>query len=334
MVAVKGDIICQVCSVSGGTPPAHDGFLVFRRSDTRRRINITTKRYRLSGQKWSEILHAFGPAGARTLRGLEGDIDPEGDITSLTVDSEDVEFMGTKMSLPAATIAFEKPSVGEPPADLVAYQQCMEAIVSRRAFVSRLLSLADSEEATKVADTGLLVSLFFVSGREVIESLAVHYRKIFELLIYACWTAFEPRMKMSYETNQVKSIYRSLRARFPDIHTFMVHVFANSFGPIPPDKRAGFDFDELMRAYDFCGEIVHENGPYRPPFDEMSALQKFVDWNSRLSTVLALHRIQISSSEFVFCRCGAGGKVFVWIDAEKPKMVPAGALEAATREEL
>jgi hypothetical protein len=238
------------------------------------------------------------------------------------------------MSLPGATIAFEKPDHREPPADLIAYQQCMEQIVSRRAFVHRLLSLADSEEANKIANPEIFVSLFDLSGREVVESIAVHYRKIFELMIYACWTAFEPRMNISYKTHQLKNINQCLREKFPAVHTFMVPVFANSFEPIPADKREGFDFEELLQAYGFSSKIVHENGPYRPPFDVKSALDKFVEWNSRLLTVLALHRIQISPSEFVFCRCRADMKVFAWIDSKTPKSVPIGALEGATRQAL
>ena len=95
-----------------------------------------------------------------------------------------------------------------------------------------------------------------------------------------------------------------------------------------------FDFDELLQAYNFSSKIVHENGPYRPPFDVKTALDKFVEWNSRLLTVLALHRIQISQTEFVFCRCRADMKVFAWIDNKAPKCVPPGALEAATRQAL
>ncbi|WBL77799.1 hypothetical protein I3J27_33115 [Bradyrhizobium xenonodulans] len=288
----------------------------------------------MNDQKWAEILRVFGPAGARTLRDLKAEIDGEGDITSLTVEPEDVEYFGTKMSLPAATIRFEKPRFGEPLADLIAYQQCMEQIVSRRTFVHRLFSLADSEEANKIANPEIYVSLFDLSGREIVESMAIHYRKIFELMIYACWTAFEPRMKMSYEANQLKNIHQCLRDKFPAVHTFMVPMFANSFEPIPPDKREGFDFDELLEAYGFSSKIVHETGPYRRPFDVILALHKFVEWNSRLLTVLALHRIQISSSEFVFCRCRGDGKVFVWIDGNKPIVVPRGALETATQQAL
>jgi hypothetical protein len=114
----------------------------------------------------------------------------------------------------------------------------------------------------------------------------------------------------------------------------MVPVFANSFEPIPADKREGFDFDELMQAYNYCSKIVHENGPYRPPFDVKSALEKFVEWNSRLQTVLILHRVQISPSEFVFCRCRGHNKVVAWIDSKKPQKVPRGALDAATSEAL
>jgi hypothetical protein len=109
-------------------------------------------------------------------------------------------------------------------------------------------------------------------------------------------------------------------------------IFANSFEPIPADRREGFNFDELMQAYKFCSEIIHEHGPYRPPFDMQSALDKIAQWNSRLLTVLALHRLQISPSEFLFCRCRGDGKVFAWMDGEKPQKVPQGALDAATAE--
>ena len=165
-------------------------------------------------------------------------------------------------------------------------------------------------------------------------NITVHYRKIFELMIYACWTAFEPRMNISYEMKQLKNINQCLRDKFPDVHTFMIPIYANSFEPIPADRREGFDFDELLQAYNFSSKIVHENGPYRPPFDVKTALDKFVEWNSRLLTVLALHRIQISQTEFVFCRCRADMKVFAWIDNKAPKCVPPGALEAATRQAL
>ncbi|WP_271592221.1 hypothetical protein [Bradyrhizobium sp. CCBAU 65884] len=314
--------------------PAHDGFIVFRRGDTKKRINITTERYRLTVQKWLEIDKLIGLAGARSLRDLSAEIDADGDLRSLTFEPEDVNYPGTKISLPGGTITFEKPYTREPLADLIAYQQCMEAIASRRTFLHRLFSLLDSEEANRIANPEMYVSLFQLSGRQVVESMAVHYRKIFELMIYACWTAFEPRMSISYETNQAKAIYRSLRANFPHEQTFMVPIFANSFEPIDPQKRKGFEFDELMEAYDYSSTIVHENGPYRPPFDELSALKRFVEWNSRLLTVSALHRVQISPSEFVFCRCRGDGKVFVWIDDKRPKMVPQDAFEGATRRTL
>jgi hypothetical protein len=305
---------------------AHDGFLVFRRNDTRKRINITTERYRLNENKWLEISVAIGLMGARNLRNLEAEIDADGDIVSLTFEPENVEYFGNEVSLPGAKIAFEKPHFGEPPADLVAYRQCFEEIIVHHTFVSRLVSLATSEEASKIANCGIDISLFDLSGREVAESLAVHYRKIYELVIYACWTAFEPRMNVSYEMKQIKNIHRCLRENFPDVHTFMVPIFANSFEPIPAENRKGFDFDELMEAYSFCGQLVHENGPYRPPFDVKSAWEKFVEWNYRLQTLLVLHRIQIGASEFVFCRCRGEGKVFVWIDNIKPQKMPKGVL--------
>jgi hypothetical protein len=222
MVVVRGDIIRLVQSVSMETIPAQDGFIVFRRNDTRKRVNITPERYRFNDHKWLEILSLTSPFGVRKSHNLEAEIDDDGDITSLTFEPEDVEYFGNKMSLLGGKIVFEKPSSREPSADLIAYRQCMEEIASRRIFVSRLFSLADSEEASKVADCGIEIALFDLSGREFIESIAVHYRKIFELMIYACWTAFEPRMKMSYEAKQVKNIYHTLSEKFPDIHVFMV----------------------------------------------------------------------------------------------------------------
>lgn len=255
-------------------------------------------------------------------------------LRSLTVEPEDIEYFGTKMSLPRAIIVFEKPDLGELPADLIAYRQCMEEIILHRAFVGRLLSLVMSEEASKVANAGIDVSLFDLSGREVVESIAVHFRQILELMIYACWTAFEPKMSISYETKQVKNIYRSLRNAFPDVHPFMFPIYANSVEPIPADRRKGFDFEELVQAYNFSSEIVHENGPYRPPVDVDYAWNQFVDWNSRLQTVLVLHRIQISSSEFVFCRRRAEKGVFAWIDSQKPQRVPPGVFDTATPEVL
>ncbi|MET4121457.1 hypothetical protein ABIB85_007929 [Bradyrhizobium sp. JR1.5] len=334
MGAVMGDIIHLNHVVNMHADPGHDGFLVFRREDTRKRINITTERYRLKDHHWLEILNLTSPAGARSLRNLKAEIDDDGDIRILTFEAQDVAYYGTQMSFAGGTILFDKPDTAEPPADLIAYQGCMEDIRKRRSFISRLVSLATSEEATRAANCGIEVSLFDFSGREIAESIAIHYRKVFELMIYACWTAFEPRMSISYETKQIKGIQNSLKARFPGVHAFMVPIYANSFEPISPEKRPGFDFDELVEAYNFCSEIVHENGPYRPRFDVKSAWQKFIEWNSRLSTILALHRIQISDSEFVYCRCRAEGNVFVWIDGGEPQRMPAGAFDAATREFL
>lgn len=42
--------------------------------------------------------------GARTLRNVEAEIDDEGDLRSLTVEPENIEYFGAKMSLPGATV--------------------------------------------------------------------------------------------------------------------------------------------------------------------------------------------------------------------------------------
>jgi hypothetical protein len=268
----------------------------------------------------------LSPAGTRTKRGLEAEIDEDGDLLSLSFKAEEVDFWGKKLQQPAATISFLKPLQPAPAGDDVAYRQCIEEVIERLKFVDRLVRLVTDKDAGRLADAAPGVSFFELSSRGCVESIAVHYRKIFELLVYACWTAFEPRMSMSYNASQIKKIHDTLRKKFPDVHGFMVPIFADTKKPIPTDKLAAFDIDELLKAYDFSSKIVHESGPYRDDVDTKEAWITIANWTKRLQMLLSLHRVQLNATEFLFCANRAATGLHVWIDDESASHAPEGAL--------
>lgn len=131
------------------------------------------------------------------------------------------------------------------------------------------------------------------------------------------------RMSLSYETWQIKNVHEHLKRSFPKVAVFMVPIYGNTFEAIPPEKHASFSADELISAYQLCGDVLHTDIPFRRPFDDSAFISKMLDWNKRLEVLLTLHRIQIGPDEFVYCRSKPSvGKATVWLDAERHAKEP------------
>jgi hypothetical protein len=299
-------------------------FAVFRRADTKKRINISGNRYAFNSETVGKIISILSPPH-REHKNIEAEIDDDGDIRRLVIQGQVVAWQGKITTVPATTIEFEKPSIPSSPADTIAYRQCIEVALTRVRFISQLENLTMHADSGKLADPSILVSLWDYSEREMLESIVVHYRKIFEQIMFACWTAFEPRMTLSYDTWQVRTVHDHLKATFADVQTFMVPVYGNSFRPIPPEQHASFTAAELLSAYRECGDTLHTEIPYRKPFDVQAFLQKAAEWRRRLQVLLTLHRVQIGSNEFVFSRSMPNGKAVVWLDQETPTNIPSKA---------
>jgi hypothetical protein len=327
MASVRGDLIMTELTWSREADKSQDAILVFRRSDNRKRVNICGRRYAFDERKLQEIICALSPLGAWLPEGIEAEIDGDGDISRLTIPRRSTSFGGGTQILGGVTVEFHKPAIPAPPADIIAYQQCIDTVVKQRAFIANLLKLAMSPQSSTLVGGGILIPFFEYSTREMIDPIAVHYRKIFELLMYACWAAFEPRMELSYDTWQIRNVFEHLKRVFPNRAVFMVPVYAGSFLPIPQEKYRTFRAAELIDAYKSCGDALHTSTPYRRPFDDLEFLQTASEWNKRLDVLMALHRVQIEKNAFVFCRARAGNETVAWIDKEIPMNIPAGTLD-------
>ena len=112
MEIVRGDLIFTSTAMSVENGGSQECLLVFRRSDTKKRINICSKRYAFNSQTFYEVIKVLSPAGFRDLKDIKAEIDNDGDIRCLHFDAQMVTFHQVEMSLPATTILFL--SIGAP----------------------------------------------------------------------------------------------------------------------------------------------------------------------------------------------------------------------------
>jgi hypothetical protein len=167
---------------------------------------------------------------------------------------------------------------------------------------------------------------------QVIETIALQYRKIFELVIHACWSAFEPKLTLSYDTLPIRNIHDHLQARFPD---FFLQPLYNVIRPIDSKIHPSFTGQDIIQAYGVCGGLLHSSTPYRRRFEWIPTLEQFNDWSRRLGILLSFSRIKVGPDSFVYSRVVSEGRVIpevvTWIDAGQPKEIPPKVQESLDR---
>lgn len=184
------------------------------------------------------------------------------------------------------------------------YLQCMEEIKLRQIAITEILK---KEKSTSFKMTN-------------IEFICLQFRKILELIAMASLAA----NKEQYE-NVYNKFYKHWNAKriLKDIKGINPHFY-----PVPTkqkvkdgvviateDVKDGYlTQDDFADVYNDCSEMIHAKNPYdRKTIDYEKLGQKFVEWNSKICTLLEHHQVQLYQSDlqlWVGMKSESDGKAF------------------------
>jgi hypothetical protein len=182
----------------------------------------------------------------------------------------------------------------------------MDEIKARISTIDFLLGVP----RTPTADTNL-------------ESLALNFRKVFELIVMACQAAHTHLIGRKVKEWRIKNLEQLIGKYNPDFYMAPVYATKTSI-----ENRNDVDIltlDELKAAYKKCGDWLHAKGPYRDKANAIEDLNSFRLWRTKVAGLLDGHRVRIDHQTFIYCSMNAGGtgkthvSIFVRTDAPPAK---------------
>jgi hypothetical protein len=141
------------------------------------------------------------------------------------------------------------------------------------------------------------------------EILAINFRKIAELIVYANLVSHEKEYasvhpKYIYEW-RMANIISKIKAINPNCYPKAARQ-----GPIVQGVRQTEDVppgewmteDELIEMYDLCSDLIHARNPFQPRVNISDYDERFSIWYSKIVNLLNHHIVQLADSRYsVWC---------------------------------
>jgi hypothetical protein len=174
------------------------------------------------------------------------------------------------------------------PIDYLGYAECMDEIKSRVSTIDFLL--------------GVPIDL---TDKTNLESLALNFRKVFELIVMACQAAHTHLIGKKVKEWRIRNLEQIISKYNPDFYMTPVHATQTNI-----EDRRDVDvltLDELKAAYSRCGDWLHAKGPYREKSNPREDLGAFRLWRGKIVRLLDGHRVRIDDRTFLYCSMNAAG---------------------------
>jgi hypothetical protein len=172
--------------------------------------------------------------------------------------------------------------------DYAGYAECMDEIKARISTIDFLLSVP--RVPTEIAN---------------LESLALNFRKVFELIVMACQAAHTHLIGRKVKEWRIKNLEQLIGRYNPDF--YMAPVYATETNIEDRHDVNILTLDELKLAYNRCGDWLHAKGPYRDKANPTEDLSAFRVWRAKVVGLLDGHRVRIDDQTFIYCSMNAGG---------------------------
>lgn len=189
--------------------------------------------------------------------------------------------------------------------DDIKYATCMEEIKLRQKAIT---NISDNMNTTTYEMTN-------------IEFVCLQFRKILELIAMASLVANKDQYERVYakffrhwKAKQILKDIKGINPNFYPVPTKQVIVDGKVVETI--NITDGYltmeDFDNV---YNECSEMLHSKNPYNKKTPDLEKLkEKFVDWNSKIITLLSHHQVQLYQSDlqlWVLMQAKEDGRVHV-----------------------
>ena len=172
--------------------------------------------------------------------------------------------------------------------DYLGYVECMDEIKARVSTIDFLLGAPSQLTATPN-----------------LESLALNFRKVFELIVMACQAAHTHLIGRRVKEWRIKNLEPIISQYNPNFYMAPVHATQTNI-----EDRDDVDIltlDELKLAYNRCGDWLHAKGPYRDKNNPTEDLDAFRLWRGKIVRLLDGHRVRIDDHNFIYCSMNAAG---------------------------
>jgi hypothetical protein len=172
--------------------------------------------------------------------------------------------------------------------DYLGYAECMDEIKSRVSTIDFLLGVPTN-----------------LTDRSNLESLALNFRKVFELIVMACQAAHTHLIGRKVKEWRIKNLEQLIRKYNSDFYMAPVRATQTNI-----EDRHDVDIltlDELKAAYMRCADWLHAKGPYREKNNPRDNLEAFRLWRGKVVRLLDGHRVRIDDRTFIYCSMNAGG---------------------------
>jgi len=174
------------------------------------------------------------------------------------------------------------------PIDYIGYTECMDEIKQRISAIDFHLNVPINR-----------------ADKANLESLALNFRKVCELIMMACQAAHTHLIGKKVREWRIKNIKKLITRYNPDF--YMVPVRATKTDIEDLTDIDAFTLDELKAAYRASSGWLHARGPYGDSPDTKLALAAFRDWRVKIVRLLNSHRVKIDGGTFLYCSMNAGG---------------------------
>jgi hypothetical protein len=143
------------------------------------------------------------------------------------------------------------------------------------------------------------------AAKSNVESLALNFRKVFELIIMACQAAHTHLIGRRVREWRIKNLEQMI-SRY-NLAFYMAPVHATKDEIVDRTDVDVLTLDELKDAYKQCAEWLHARGPYIETPDPKLALAAFQKWRGKVVRLLDGHRVNVDENTFLYCSMNAGG---------------------------
>lgn len=173
------------------------------------------------------------------------------------------------------------------------YRLCMNEIKSRTNVIDRFLR-GKTTTGYQLTDT---------------ESIALQFRKIFELIALASLVAHKDeysKQRQSFATdwnvNAIIKLISKINPHFYPIPTRQIHDSSGKVVRTENLSEGFLTFDDFTAAINICGDMLHSDNPFSTPKDALKIYKQFPQMLSKTIKLLSHHQVQLYDTNYqIWC---------------------------------
>lgn len=138
-----------------------------------------------------------------------------------------------------------------------------------------------------------------------VEFICLQFRKILELIALGSLSANKEQYEKAYKkfynhwkAKQILNDIGKINHNFYPVPTKQIVVDGTPVETVPI-SHGYLTKDDFVKIYNDCSEMLHSKNPYNKKLTDLEVLKgKFSEWNSKITTLLNHHQLQLYKSDF------------------------------------